>query len=109
MIDNPAIDPKIGNIFVGLPGEKILESFLRNFLSLGVGMSGIACLFMLLIGGYYYVTSGGDKEAVQKATKTMTSGLIGLVLVFSIFAIMNVVELIFGIPLLKVTIPTITN
>jgi hypothetical protein len=53
------------------------------------------------------MTAGGDKEATQKATKRISTALIGLTILFSVFAIIFVIESLFGISLTKFKIPTI--
>jgi hypothetical protein len=73
------------------------------------GAGGIITFFMLLIGAVEYITSGGDKEAVEKARKKITSALIGLALLFSTYAIVRIVGDLFGINLLNFSIQTIPN
>lgn len=105
-ISNPAINPSIGT-FGRLDAVKTLQLFLTNFLVLAFGVSGLIAFAMLLWGGLEYIIAGGDKERTQNASKKITSALIGLVLVFSIFAIISVIQLLFGIDLLHIKIPTI--
>jgi len=62
---------------------------------------------MLLWGGIQWITAGGDKEAAQNAQKRLTSALVGLMIVFSTFAIIYLVESVFGISVLELTIPVI--
>lgn len=102
-IINPAISPKVGTG----SGTDILQLFLTNFISIALGAAGIIAFFMLLWGGITYITAGGDKEATQNSVKRITAALIGLVLVFSIFAIIYVVETLFGISITQFKIPII--
>ena len=102
-IINPAISSKVGTG----SGIDILQLFLTNFISLALGAAGIISFFMLLWGGISYIMAGGEKEATQNASKRITAALIGLALVFSIFAIIYVVETIFGISITQFKIPII--
>ncbi len=102
-IINPAISPKVGTG----SGTDILQLFLTNFISLALGAAGIIAFFMLLWGGVSYIMAGGEKEATQNASKRITAALIGLVLVFSIFAIIFLVETIFGVSITQFKIPII--
>lgn len=102
-ITNPAINPTIGTG----EGRTILQLFLTNFISLALGVAGAITFFMLLAGSVQWITSGGDKEATEKARKRITNALIGLAIVFLIFAIIRLVEDIFGIPITKFNIPVI--
>jgi hypothetical protein len=37
---------------------------------------------MLVVGGYTFITSVGDAEKAQKAQKTLTAAIVGLIIVF---------------------------
>lgn len=45
----------------------------------------------LIIGGYQYITSGGNAEATAKAKSTITWAVIGLVVCFASYVIINFV------------------
>jgi TRAP-type C4-dicarboxylate transport system permease small subunit len=105
-IRNEAIEKIIGDI-TGQTGAGILQLFLRNFINLAIGAAGVVTFFYLIIGGYHYITAAGDKEALQKSVKIITSALLGLAIIFSIFAIIFVIETLFGIPILIFDIPVI--
>lgn len=54
--------------------------------------------------------SEGDQKNVEAARNQITNALIGLAIVFAAFAIMKLIETIFGISLLGgITIPTINK
>ena len=52
---------------------------------------GIIAVIMLIIGGIRYVTSGGDAKQVTDAKNTVLYAIIGLVIAFLAFAIVNFV------------------
>ena len=52
---------------------------------------GIIAVIMLIIGGIKYVTSGGDSKKVTDAKNTVLYAIIGLVISFLAFAIVNFV------------------
>ena len=52
---------------------------------------GIVAVIMLIIGGIRYVTSGGDSKKVTDAKNTVLYAIIGLVVAFLAFAIVNFV------------------
>lgn len=52
---------------------------------------GIIAVIMLIIGGIRYVTSGGDAKKVTDAKNTVLYAIIGLVVAFLAFAIVNFV------------------
>ena len=95
-ITNPVLNSKIGN----LPGGSYptgLQLMLRNLINIAFGIAGIYFFYMLLRGGYDYITSGGDKESVQKAQKRLTNAFIGIIITFSVFALLFIIEAVFGI------------
>ena len=52
---------------------------------------GIIAVIMLVIGGIRYVVSGGDSKKVTDAKNTILYAIIGLVIAFLAFAIVNFV------------------
>ena len=52
---------------------------------------GIVAVIMLIIGGIRYVTSGGDSKKVTDAKNTVLYAIIGLIVAFLAFAIVNFV------------------
>ena len=52
---------------------------------------GMIAVVMLIIGAVHYVTSGGDAAAVNKAKNTILYAIIGVVLSFMAYAIINFV------------------
>ncbi len=52
---------------------------------------GIIAVIMLIVGGIKYVISGGDSKKVTDAKNTVLYAIIGLVIAFLAFAIVNFV------------------
>lgn len=52
---------------------------------------GIVAVIMLIVGGIKYVISGGDSKKVTDAKNTVLYAIIGLVIAFLAFAIVNFV------------------
>lgn len=70
-------------------------------------VAGLIFFFMLIIGGLRWILSGGDKAATESARGQITAALIGLVIVFSAWAIAQLINTIFGINILTLTVPAI--
>lgn len=104
-ITNPAINPKIGT-GNGATGFQLVAG---NLVQMAFIAGSVIALVVLLIGSIEYITGGGDKEATAKASKKITSSLIGLALLFSVFAIISIVERLFGISITKLNLPTVTQ
>ena len=89
-------------------GNLQLASIISAAISLVLIVAAIIFFFMLVIGGIRWITSGGDKEQTTAARSQLTAALIGLVIVFSAWAILRVVGTFFNLPdLLQLDIPTI--
>lgn len=69
----------------GAPG--ILDS-IANILFIFAG--AVAVIFIIL-GGYRYVTSQGNRELAEKAQKTLLYAVVGLIIVFTAFLIFNLI------------------
>lgn len=60
---------------------KGLEVIFGNVVTLVLSFAGLALFIMLIVGGFKYITSAGDPKAAQAAGKTITTAVLGLVLV----------------------------
>ncbi len=78
------------------------SQYVRTILNSLLGIAGVASLIFLLIGGIRWVTSGGDKDVAEKARKIIANALLGLILVFSIYAIFFAVRTFFGIDPIRI-------
>lgn len=78
-------------------------------ISLVMLVVALVFFFILIWGGLKWVMSEGDQKAVESARAQITNALIGLAIVFAAFAIMKLIETIFGISLFKLTIPTFNS
>jgi NADH:ubiquinone oxidoreductase subunit 6 (subunit J) len=102
-ITNPAVNPKVGTG----SGLEILQLYLKNFIELILIAGGVVAFIILLIGSFEYIMAGGDKEETEKAKKKLTGALVGLVILFCVFAIIALVESIFGVSIMKFDIPVL--
>lgn len=72
-------------------------------------VAGLIFFFMLIIGGLRWILSGGDKAATESARGQITAALIGLVVVFSAWAIATLLQNVFGINILNISIPALNS
>lgn len=59
--------------------------------------AGIALLIVIILGGIELMTSGGDPKKVQAAQGKITSGLIGFLIIFVAYWIVQLVYKILGV------------
>lgn len=74
--------------------DTILTFFIRFFFLI----SGLLALVYLLLGAMSWITSGGNKENVDKARDKIQSALVGLIILFAVLALVAVIENVFFIP-----------
>ncbi len=69
-------------------------------------VAAIIFFFMLVIGGVRWITSGGDKAATEAARGQITAALVGLVIIFAAWAIIQLINTFFGVDIFTLNIPT---
>jgi len=96
---NVDITPGATGSFNSLTGVTIgsIVSFLVGAVLI---VAGVIFFFMLVIGGIRWVLSGGDKASTEAARNQVTAALIGVVIVFSAFAIITFIQSVFGISII---------
>jgi len=67
----------------------------------------IIALFYLIFGAVRWIFSGGDKAAIESARGTIVAAIVGLVILFLVFLIFNVVLTFFNVGITTITVPTI--
>jgi hypothetical protein len=73
-----------------------LEGIFQNLVSVVLGFAGIALFLMLVVGGYKYITSGGDPKSVESAKNTLTYAIVGIVLLASAYLILRFIGVFTG-------------
>ena len=69
--------------------DNSLETNIGNILNAVIGILGLVCVVVMIIGGINYMTSAGDAGKVKKGKDTILYGLIGLVVCVLAFALVN--------------------
>jgi len=93
--------------FAGKTPDEIKKQFLSLFndvISTIIGfltvVAGIWFIFLVIIAGYQWLSSGGDKAGVTAAREKLTYAIIGLVVVVAAFAIVSIIGTLMGIDFL---------
>ena len=72
-------------------GGNTLWANVSSIIKAVIGVLGLVCVIVIIIGGVNYMTSSGDAGKVKKAKDTILYGVIGLVICVLAFAIVNFV------------------
>src|SRR3990167_5401395 len=94
-----------GGQFSGLNNITIVN-LISALIILVLIIAALVFLFMLILGGIRYITSGGDKAQTESARGQITAALIGLVIVFAAWAVINLVNLFFGVNIMELNVPS---
>ena len=86
-------------------GNLTVPSIVSGLIRLVLVIAALVFFFILVIGGIRWILSGGDKTATEGARSQITAALVGLVIVFAAWAIIQLVNVLFGIDILQLTIP----
>src|SRR3972149_5903039 len=93
--------PKPDNLKIDNLG-KLISSLIGAILIIAT----IAAFVYLLLGGFTWITSGGDKANVEAAQKRIQAAIIGLIIVFAAWALMIVIGQFLGIDPFNFVLPS---
>ena len=105
-ITNPAI-PQLFTQFGDGDGSGYVSALVSLVVSAIIAFGGLYFVIQLLLGGFDWIRSGGDKASLESARGKVSNALIGIILLFSVYAIIGLISTIFNINILEFTIPTI--
>jgi hypothetical protein len=72
-------------------GKQDLREMIGSIIQVALGFLGVVAIVIVLIGGFLYMTAGGSDEKAAKARKWIVSGIIGLAIILSAYAITSFV------------------
>ena len=76
----------------------VMRDYVRPMIQVIAGIASIACVFFLINGGYQYITSTGNPEALENAKLIIKRTLIGLVIVLSAATLTTILSGAYGDP-----------
>ena len=80
-----------------LVGYNTIGDIVNNVVPFIMTMAGIILFFVLMWGGFDYVTSQGQPEKLKTANAKITAGVIGFILLVLSFLITRILAYIFGV------------
>ncbi len=100
-INNPVLPVNSSS----LTGTSFINRLLGVLINIGLIAGALLFFFKLTLGAIKWISSEGDKVKLEEARKQITNAFIGLVILFSIFAIIKVIETAFGVSITKLNLP----
>lgn len=92
---NQIVKQSYGQELPTAPGAQLVAFigiFIRSFLA----FLGVVFLFLTIYAGFLWMSAQGNESQVDKATKILKTGVIGMILVFASFLIYQTVFLLFS-------------
>ena len=74
-----------------------IGSIVSSLLNYLFPIAGILLLLYLIFGGFSLMTSGGDPKAVQGAKSKITNALVGFLIVFAAYWIVQIIASVLGL------------
>lgn len=91
-------------------GAGSIGTLLANGINLLFVAAAILALGFLIFGGIKWLTSQGEKEGISKARETIVAAIVGLVIIFLSYIIVNfLLNLFVGVNLFNLTLPTLVS
>jgi len=91
-----------------LKPETIKISDIGKLISAAVGLllilSALLAFFYLILGGISWITSGGDKAAMETARNKITHAIVGLIIVGAAWAVMILIQNFLGVQIIGGTL-----
>lgn len=80
---------------------------ITNIITLLFVIAVIVAIFFLVWGGIKWIMSAGDKAKIESARNTIIGGIVGLILVFLAYFIVQLVAGLFGINIQSLKLPNL--
>lgn len=68
-------------------GTQDVRQTIANIINIALGLLGVIAVVIVLLGGFKWMMAGGEQAKVDEAKKLITSGVIGLAIIVSAYAI----------------------
>jgi len=68
-------------------GKQDLQTTVGSIIKVALSFLGVIAIVIVLIGGFKYMTAGGSDEKTGDAKKYIISGIIGIAIILSAYAI----------------------
>jgi hypothetical protein len=91
-ITNPVLNTTLQN----RSGFSFYGTLIPGLITLAFVGGALFFIFNFLQGALKWIQSGGDKNAVEEAKDKISKALIGIVILFSLFAVIGVIETFLG-------------
>jgi uncharacterized membrane protein len=85
-------------------GVAFFQAFVPALITILLVIGVLIFFFYIILGAIHWISSAGDKAAVEEARHKITNAIIGVIVLFAVFAFMKLIETFFGIKILTLDI-----
>ncbi|MCF6276967.1 MAG: pilin [Candidatus Magasanikbacteria bacterium] len=71
----------------GSLGSESIQTTIASVINIALSLLGVVAVVIILMGGFKWMTAGGSEEKVGEAKKIIFSGIIGLAIIMSAWAL----------------------
>lgn len=72
-------------------GTREVRETVATLINVALGFLGIVAVVVIMAGGFFWMTSSGSEEKIEKAKGLILGGVVGLAIILSAYAIANFV------------------
>lgn len=85
-------------------GISFVQGLVRGLVGLGFVIGTVTFFFILILGAIQWISSGGDKQGLEGARNKITNALIGIVILFALFAFIHFFQKFFHVTIMTLDI-----
>lgn len=89
---NQGLPDRVDTANTGLPQEQKFSDIIIRIIQILLALAGLVAVVFLIIGGFRYITAGGNEESAEAAKTTITNAIIGIVVIILSFVIVRVIS-----------------
>ena len=84
--------PDAASAGANVPNQASASAIIITIINILLSIAGLLAVIFLIVGGFRYITAGGNEETAEAAKKTITNAIIGIVIVILAFVIVRVIS-----------------
>ena len=90
---------KIGDArYTGTGG---VTNFISDILPNAMIFAGFILFIYMVFGGFLIISSSGDSKKTDEGKQALTNAVFGFIIIFASYWIIQIIEIITGVPILK--------
>lgn len=62
--------------------DQLIDTKVATAINFFTGFAALVTVILIIVAGYMFITSAGDADKIDRAGKTMSGAIVGLIIVF---------------------------